>query len=74
MTRKDFQLIADALKESKPEAEKKFHNQTAYMTQFMITCHCMADALATTNPRFDRDRFLTACGYFKISLDKKAQH
>jgi len=46
MTRKHFQLIADVLRDSGAAADLVF---------------AMADALATTNPNFDRDRFLEAC-------------
>jgi len=50
MTRKHFQLIADAL--------TKFQHDGGHAE----VCELMADALATTNPQFDRARFLTACG------------
>jgi hypothetical protein len=51
MTKKDFELIAEALFLSR-EAEDDIAN----------ICQRMADTLATTNPRFDRERFLIACG------------
>lgn len=64
MTKKDFQLIADALARQEP-----VHNQLNPFTnwlnkhlQWEKDCEALADALATTNPRFDRERFLTACG------------
>jgi hypothetical protein len=47
MTRRHFQLIADALRESAAPEH---------------VARAMADALATTNPRFNRERFLAACG------------
>lgn len=47
MTRKDFELIASVLRESQAWNE---------------TILNMADALADTNPRFDRERFLVASG------------
>jgi len=52
MTRKDYQLIAGVLKDS------QVRNQTATLA---LTVR-LADALALENPRFDRARFLTACG------------
>ena len=30
--------------------------------QWRISCRAMADMCAGANPRFDRGRFLTACG------------
>lgn len=55
MTRKDYQLIANAFCDSKPVTE------TA-LTQWKNDVTILARALATTNPRFDRERFLKACG------------
>jgi hypothetical protein len=45
MTRKDYRLIAFAM----------FHGGAT-----QVQAEIMANALATTNPRFDRNRFLTA--------------
>lgn len=45
MTRKHFQLIADALVEAEATIEQ---------------VKIMAKELASTNPRFDRDKFLLA--------------
>ena len=54
MTRKDFQLIADVLQEVEgPICSTETRDQIA--TAF-------ARALRTTNPQFDRERFLRACG------------
>lgn len=53
MTRKDFQLIADVLKNADEVADQQSIEAMAEM---------FADELATTNPNFDRARFLTACG------------
>ena len=47
MSRKDFELIATTIK-SLPNRDQ---NAVAF-----------ADALRSTNPLFDRDRFLRACG------------
>lgn len=46
MTRKDFELIANVLKDSK--APKVVREK-------------MADALRGTNPNFNREKFLEAC-------------
>ena len=61
MTKKDFELIAAALKTARinyhyrevMDILKEHHNRI---------CAEIADALATTNPRFDRARFLAASG------------
>lgn len=60
MTRKDYELIAKALYQrrlwlSDPDNPDKMlaHNGTVLH---------IADALASDNPRFDRARFLKACG------------
>jgi hypothetical protein len=61
MTRKDFQLIANALLASKPrqEACAEYDDE---LRRWEITVVCMAASLATTNSRFDRPKFVTACG------------
>ena len=56
MTKKDFILIAAALKATQPSYAARA--QVAHD----ITINAIADALATTNPLFDRARFLAACG------------
>lgn len=58
MTRKDFQLIADALKNSKPTTgeARSIHDQ------WNLTVSNIADSLATTNPGFNRRLFVKACG------------
>lgn len=55
MDRRHFQLIADVIaaytfEGSEPEAERA------------MFAAAMADKLAETNPRFNRARFLIACG------------
>lgn len=65
MTRKDYILIAAALREAVWEAETgrpgyvPLQETRAVMA---IVNGRMADALANDNPRFDRARFLAACG------------
>jgi hypothetical protein len=58
MTRKDFELIAMTLKDTTEgfdaDGDCRFGVEVAALN--------LADALATTNPRFDRERFLAACG------------
>lgn len=56
MSRKDFRLIAETIKSLRfpvaPEVNRK------------IVAHQFANALKYTNPLFDRERFLTASGYW----------
>ena len=58
MSRKEFQLIADVL------AAQYARNPVMTTLDRYALDHvviAMADALATTNPRFDRGKFLAAC-------------
>jgi len=54
MTRKDFELIAKVLKDFTPE-------DGVFIERNQIA-EDLSKALATDNPRFDRERFLVACG------------
>lgn len=47
MSRKDYQLIAAAVREAKATGQSADHT--------------IAKALESDNPRFDRDRFIEAC-------------
>lgn len=58
ISRKHFQMIADALKEQKPEA----HWDKNKMTQWELDVRAVAKALSRLNPRFDFGRFTRACG------------
>jgi hypothetical protein len=50
VTKKDFQLIADTIRYNLgPPCRER-------------AAEAFADALRSTNPRFDRERFLRACG------------
>lgn len=71
MTRKDYILLADALRRARisvangysiasTDAERERDAQRIAVHR--ATCHSIADALATDNPRFDRAKFLTAAG------------
>jgi hypothetical protein len=57
MTRKDYQLIADAINLSKWSSGNDIHLET-----IRTVAQDLATKLAQENPRFDRARFLTACG------------
>jgi hypothetical protein len=54
MTKKDFQLIANVFKHLGYTEDKICEGR-------FVFAHNIADMLATTNPRFDREKFLEAC-------------
>jgi hypothetical protein len=60
MTRKNFKLIAEMLRASRPVGQL---DQFDVTRQYAIDriAEEFADALAKTNPRFDHDKFLAAC-------------
>jgi hypothetical protein len=71
MTKKDYELIARTLNGEKPGAEpedycdwspEQWHAHDAMWRQWRTVCCRFADVLAADNPRFDRARFLAACG------------
>ena len=57
MTQRDFELIADVLK-----TQRDLSILTKVDPTPKMIAHAFADRLATVNPRFDRARFLRACG------------
>lgn len=58
MTKKDFELIASSLKKSFEEAQGNL-NQECTVEGLIID---LSDTLASKNPRFDKQKFLKACG------------
>lgn len=73
MTRKDYVLIADVLKQALADVERD--SETTAMTErgkavlsgervgLHMAAHRLADALRQTNSRFDHARFMAACGF-----------
>ena len=57
MTKKDFELIADVISDMKRDSTRRDG------LVLEATAKRMADALATTNGAFKRERFLAACGF-----------
>jgi len=59
MSRKDFRLIAETIRNLPSFDVISLDN--ADCVRFSAVVSRFADALATTNPRFDRQRFIAAC-------------
>ncbi len=64
MTRKDFVLIAEAIKAT---ADANTANETAQWVWRRDMAVAFATRLAGTNARFDRDKFLRACGLTSLN-------
>jgi hypothetical protein len=58
MTRKDYVMIASTLK----GMQRQFKEGEEGNTLLWILAQQFANELQADNPRFDRARFLTACG------------
>ncbi len=61
MTKKDFELIANVIATAPIQRPYGKKSLDAYVIRETIA-YSLADRLRDTNPRFDRDRFLRACG------------
>ena len=61
MTRKDYEDLAKAIKGSWTKSQKP-ELQWHIDFQFRRTAVRIADVLERDNPRFDRKKFLVACG------------
>lgn len=62
MTKKDFELIAGALNSARVSNTLNNPNKALYLNGIDNAAHLLAQKLAATNERFDRERFLKACG------------
>lgn len=63
MTRKDYIAIARAISDSVRVQE----GQGKQVDGIMFTAEMIARELKTDNPRFDRDRFMRACGLDELA-------
>jgi hypothetical protein len=61
MTRKDYVLIAETIKGA-INYEQTFNNNQEKVDGFKSLSLALASTLEADNPRFDRSRFLSACG------------
>lgn len=64
MSKKDYELIAESLKNSQPDSRlvQPEYWSTA-CAQWKISVKIICDSLSNNNPRFNREKFLKACGY-----------
>ena len=69
MTKKDFESIAHAVRitrtiidESPSQTTEAVNIRLTSLATIEIVAEALVFELNTTNPRFDRTRFLTACG------------
>jgi len=60
MTRKDYVLIAEAICNTRTKAD--FQGKAGDEATIQEVARSMAQLLEYDNPRFDRNRFLVACG------------
>ncbi len=61
MTRKDYILIASVIKSCRKHGEDDVEIASENRTIFYFA-RLLADKLSVDNPRFDRTKFLQACG------------
>lgn len=60
LTRKDFKAVAEIIKENTHE-RLSIGGKAVWLSK-QHTCRDLANYFTTQNPRFDRERFMTACG------------
>lgn len=65
MTKKDYEVIAKVFKK-RTEEMRQFEPHTSYyigsMTSMRMLAQGLSSSFAAANPRFNRHRFLIACG------------
>ncbi len=64
MTKKDYELIAEAIKAAISYEESWVDSVTGKRAISGVAFN-LADSLIAENPRFNRTLFLTACGIYK---------
>lgn len=63
MSRRDYITIATAFAESRRIALDALTHKRAALSALDLATFTLADALASDNPRFDRERFYAAASY-----------
>lgn len=61
MSKKDYELIARAIYGSLLQSGS-LEDQDRFIDQHRITARHVANALERSNPRFNREKFIEACG------------
>lgn len=64
MTKKHFKALAEELRGVRPEGEFSPQRQREFLV-WSRCIHAVEDVCREVNPRFDRERFRTACGYYE---------
>lgn len=64
MTKKDYELIAEGLRELRESSKTQVYKATREqeLADNKATAVHLADKFEQDNPKFDRKKFLTACG------------
>jgi len=62
MTKKDFELIAKAINDGRKLPIEIRETNKPYISHDDLLAEMFADRLMKVNPRFNRDKFLQACG------------
>lgn len=62
MTKKHFDALAAALRDVRPEVSLLNYHALPRVDQWRADCEAAADFCARFNPKFNRGRFLEACG------------
>ena len=62
MTKKDFELVANVLKAGREMPIEIRETGKKYISHDDLVAEKMADELEATNPLFNREKFLVACG------------
>ncbi len=60
LTKKDFKVVAEIIKNNLPGKDNDYCD--GVRAGLYYTANDLADYFATQNPRFDRERFMVACG------------
>lgn len=63
MSRKHYQMIADGFKTQMDALPENVALRAAAQTALYAAADAIAYRLAQDNPRFDRSRFMRACGF-----------
>ena len=64
MTKKNYVALAAAIKSKLPVTVVSVPD-ASFRFGVEATAHAIADVLALDNPKFERDRFLEACGVYR---------